>query len=117
MSEYYPDRWCIVKIITPTQTTIYKVLAAFRGGYLGADSWQINSGIASIEQDEYGFHYHGDSGSVYHCHHHAYGTTMLSQSIYDDYAKRMLEAGYEPLEMLSEDEAFKLQLEDTKHES
>ena len=66
MSDYYPDRWAIIKIITPKET-LYKVLAGWKGGFADPDYWKLNSGITKIEQDEHGFHYHGYSGSVYQC--------------------------------------------------
>ena len=101
-----PRQWSIFKVIEPdTSETIYKVLAGW-----GADAWKINSGIKKIEETERMFLYHGYSGSVYHCHKSCYGTGTMSQSIYDDYAKKMVEAGYEPLVMLSEAEAFALKL-------
>ena len=44
MSDYTPDRWVIVKIVTPKER-LYKVFASWSGGYNGSDSWKMNSGI------------------------------------------------------------------------
>ena len=73
MSEYSPDRWVVVKIITPKEH-LYKVFASWSGGYSGSDSWKLNSGItrATLAQDRWEFD--GSSGSVYSCHREAYGT-------------------------------------------
>jgi hypothetical protein len=73
MSEYSPDRWVIVKIVTPKEQ-LYKVFASWSGGYGGSDSWKMNSGIthATLVNDRWEFA--GYSGSVYSCHREAYGT-------------------------------------------
>ena len=79
--EYIPDRWILIKIITPENEVLYKVLAGWFGGYLGSDSWKINSGITSVEENDNSYEYTGYTGSVYVCRKSSYGTTMLSLSI------------------------------------
>ena len=73
MSDYTPDRWVVVKIVTATGR-LYKVFASWYGGYTGSDSWKMNSGItrATLVGDSWEFD--GSSGSVYTCHKDAYGT-------------------------------------------
>jgi hypothetical protein len=73
MSEYSPDRWVVVKIVTPKER-LYKVFASWSGGYGGSDSWKMNSGItyATLVDDRWEFA--GYSGSVYSCHRDDYGT-------------------------------------------
>jgi hypothetical protein len=73
MSDYTPDRWVVVKIVTATER-LYKVFASWYGGYTGSDSWKMNSGItrATLVGDSWEFD--GSSGSVYTCHKDAYGT-------------------------------------------
>ena len=44
MSDYSPDRWVVVKIVTAKER-LYKVFASWSGGYGGSDSWKMNSGI------------------------------------------------------------------------
>jgi hypothetical protein len=73
MSDYTPDRWVVVKITAPN-VLLYKVFACWYGGYIGSDSWQFNSGIKSVEEDESYFMFNGYSGSVYRCHKNSYGT-------------------------------------------
>ena len=44
--EYCPDRWLVVKITTKeTGKVHYRVFATWHGGYLGSDSWKLNSDI------------------------------------------------------------------------
>lgn len=73
MSEYTPDRWCVL-LITAPGVKIYKVFASWSGGYTGSDSWKLNSGItrATLVKDRWEFD--GSSGSVYSCHKDGYGT-------------------------------------------
>ncbi len=78
---YTPDRWVVVKIEYKDEL-IHKVLAGWNGGYLGSDSWKLNSGITKIEMDEDYYLFHGYSGSVYKCHKNAYGFTSLTGSIF-----------------------------------
>jgi len=74
MSEYRPDKWLVVKITGKDTPPVHKVFACWYGGYLGSDSWKLNSGItkATLEGNIYSFE--GSSGSVYECHKDSYGT-------------------------------------------
>jgi hypothetical protein len=75
-----PDKWVIVNIMKG----LYKVLGGWNGGYLGADSWRMSSGLKNIESDPDDENYylmHSHSGSIYRCHKKANGLTMLSGSI------------------------------------
>ena len=64
--NYEPDGWVIVKVLG--EDPHYRVFGSWSGGYLGADSWRMNSGIAKTERegDTYLLFY-GESGSVYKC--------------------------------------------------
>jgi hypothetical protein len=88
MSDYQPDRWLVVKIITPKQQ-LYKVFATWSGGYTGSDSWQMNSGItrATLVGDSWEFE--GYSGSVYSCHKHAYGTNGYGGNVLQGFINKM----------------------------
>lgn len=72
-----PDKFVVLKI-----GDIYKVFASFYGGYLGSDSWKLNSGIQSINiyEDDY-IDFIGYSGSIYRCVIGCYGTSMYSQGV------------------------------------
>lgn len=87
MSDYTPDRWVIIKIVTPTER-LYKVFATWYGGYGGSDSWKLNSGItrASLVGDSWEFD--GSSGSVYSCHKDAYGTNGYGGSVLQGFIDR-----------------------------
>ena len=81
MSEYTPDVWVIVKITdVKNSTCIYKVLAGWHGGFAGADSWQLNSGITRIEDMGNYYDFYGSSGSVYSCAKHSERMSTLTWS-------------------------------------
>lgn len=67
MTNYYPDVWRVIKVEHPDQSTFFKVMGGWYGGYGGSDSWRLNSGIVSYKLVEGGVEFIGDSGSVYHC--------------------------------------------------
>lgn len=73
-----PDRWLVLKV---AGTGGYRVFAVWRGGYLGGDSWRINSGIARVEETDQSFLFHGLSGSIYECRKGNYGCTAYGSSI------------------------------------
>ena len=62
-----PDNWVIIEIPTENET-FYKVLVGWSGGYLGGDSWRMNSGITSYEEKDDYYLFYGYSGSVYKCY-------------------------------------------------
>ena len=80
MSEYTPDRWVIVKIVTPKEH-LYKVFASWYGGYGGSDSWKMNSGIVRATLVGDCWEFDGSSGSVYSCHKDYYGTNGYGGSV------------------------------------
>ena len=65
-ADHYPERWMILKI-TESAKTHYRVFATWGGSYLGGQSWQMNSGIVSVDEDDKYFYFNGASGSVYAC--------------------------------------------------
>ena len=78
--EYQPDLWIVVKITTQNKK-LYKVFATWRGGYLGSDSWQMNSGITQARLAGDVWEFVGHSGSVYQCHKNSWGTSGYSSAI------------------------------------
>jgi hypothetical protein len=90
MSDYAPDRWVIVKIVTPTER-LYKVFASWSGGYGGSDSWKMNSGItrASLVDDRWEFD--GYSGSVYSCHKESYGVGGYNGNVLQNFINKATE--------------------------
>lgn len=82
MKYQCPDKWIILKI-TYNDSIIYKLFSSWYGGYLGSDSWKLNSGIKDIElplEDTY-IDFIGYSGSIYRCQDGCYGTNMYSQGV------------------------------------
>jgi hypothetical protein len=88
MSEYIPDRWVVVKIVTPKQR-LYKVFACWHGGYTGSDSWQMNSGITQANLVDDRWEFKGYSGSVYSCHKDAYGTNSYGGNVLQNFIDKM----------------------------
>lgn len=81
MSEYVPDRWMLVKITNQEAKSHYRVFASWYGGYLGSDSWKLNSGVTHVDEDENSYLFHGSSGSVYKCHKTSYGISGYGMSV------------------------------------
>ena len=90
MSDYKPDRWVVVKIVTPKER-LYKVFASWSGGYGGSDSWKMNSGItrASLVDDRWEFD--GYSGSVYSCHKESYGVSGYNGNVLQNFINKATE--------------------------
>lgn len=87
MSEYYPDKFIIVKVqdirtdVESNFETYYRVLGTWLGGYLTGDHYRLNSGIERWERIEDGkIRFYGSSGSVYEVGEGSYGTSIWSQS-------------------------------------
>ena len=74
MSDYKPDRWVIVKIVTATEC-LYKVFASW------SESWKINSGITQATLVDDRWEFTGYSGSVYSCLVGTYGTSAYGGSV------------------------------------
>jgi hypothetical protein len=92
MSDYSPDRWLVVKIVTPKQQ-LYKVFATWSGGYTGSDSWQMNSGITQARLVDNHWEFTGYSGSVYTCHKNAYGTNGYGGRVLQGFIDKMPSQG------------------------
>lgn len=80
MSTYRPDCWVVIKITTPEET-FYKILAGWFGGYLGSNSWRINSGVSDYKIREDWIEFYGESGSAYNCHRSLEETNFMTGSI------------------------------------
>ena len=103
MSEYCPDKWLVVKISSDQyEQPVHKVFACWYGGYLGSDSWKLNSGItkATFEGNIYSFE--GSSGSVYDCYKDSYGTNGYGDSVLMSMIEKAKENGI-TIEILPEE--------------
>lgn len=81
MSTHYPDKWVILEIKKTESETLYKVFGTWYGGYLGSDSWRLNSGIENITEDRGILSFAGASGSSYICGRDQYGTNLYTRGI------------------------------------
>lgn len=91
MSDYFPDKWTVVKITDLEDNTYhYRILGSWYGGYLGADSWRLNSGISRVERTDSGYDVHGESSSIYHCNKKTVGMSSYAARVISTYQK-----GYE----------------------
>lgn len=78
---YQPDKWVVLKIST-CATTVHKVFGMWYGGYMGSDSWRMNSGITSVQvKEDKLVEFYGSSGSVYSCDMRSYGCTMYGTGV------------------------------------
>ncbi len=96
MTAYTPDNWVVIKL--SGDDPHYRVLAGWSGGYLGGDSWRMNSGITRVEDDEHLWLFYGSSGSFYDCNKNSYCLRMNNahiwtqlQEIYGDKVELMPE--------------------------
>ena len=92
-SEYYPDKWVVVRITREDSSSIYKVFACWYGGYLNGDSWKLNSGITNVTLDQGVYAFHGSSGSVYHCGINSYGTNTYGQGVLNNLMDKIQKIG------------------------
>jgi hypothetical protein len=92
MSQYTPDRWVVLEITTPKET-IRKVFAGWYGGYLGSDSWKLNSGITDIREQDDLFEFDGYSGSTYFCHRDCHGMSGYMHSVLSAWRAQAEERG------------------------
>lgn len=91
MSTYTPDAWSIIRFVTNGEITD-KVIAGWYGGFAGADSWKVSSGVTKIEENENAYLIHNYSGSVYVCPKGAERMSMLMSSMYMSWEKQLTEA-------------------------
>tara|TARA_B110000259_G_C13988017_1_gene391284 strand:+ start:932 stop:1246 length:315 start_codon:yes stop_codon:yes gene_type:complete len=82
MSEYSPYKWVVVKF--KGDDPHYRVLGSWSGGYLDSDSWRMNSGITSVNEDEQDYRFFGSSGSCYVCNKESYGMILYTSAVYDN---------------------------------
>jgi len=88
MSEYIPDKWLVVKITGPNSSPVHKVFACWYGGYLGSDSWKLNSGITKVTETHEYFFFEGSSGSTYVCRRGIYGCSGYGAGVLSDMTER-----------------------------
>ena len=100
--DYHPDKWVILKVTPKKGKVWYRVLGSWYGGYLGSDSWRMNSGITKAEVVGPSFAFNGVSGSVYYCNKSNYGMSGYTTSVLANYQDNYKHAG-STLEVMPED--------------
>jgi hypothetical protein len=100
MNIYTPEYWELIECITPDSYTI-KVFGAWRGGFAGADSWKLSSGIVGLEPID-GDHLRRLEENFYAVG--IYTFPQYSGSVYSCFAKRrgLNHYGYSVLQGLLE---------------
>ena len=103
MSEYLPDRWVVLEF-TKDDVTVRKLFGGWYGGYLGSDSWKLNSGITNIRIDDGKYEFDGYSGSTYICHKNSHGMSNYQYEIFENWLKQAEKIeGYKITEIALED--------------
>ena len=90
--EYHPDRWLMLRF-SKDQVIFYKVFATWFGGYLGGDSWQLNSGVVFITETDDQYSFGGSSGSLYVCRKNSYGSSGYGFGVLNNLITKSLEQG------------------------
>jgi hypothetical protein len=93
MSEYNPDKWLLVKITNALNESHYRVFASWYGGYLGSDSWQMNSGIIKVTENNDYFFFEGTSGSLYSCRKGCYGASSYGSNVLSGLIEKSARSG------------------------
>ena len=101
MSEYTPDRWCVIRI-PGDKEILYKVFASWSGSYTGGDSWKLNSGITQAVLVDGVWEFEGSSGSVYRCREGSYGTNSYGHGVLQDMIRRTHEGTGMVIDILDE---------------
>lgn len=73
---HHPDRWLLVE-----HEGEHRVLGSWGGGYLGSDSWRLNSGVVGVKCAGDDFVFEGRSGSEYVCRKTGYGSHTLGARV------------------------------------
>jgi len=83
---YTPDRWVMVEF-SHENHTIQKILAGWYGGFAGADSWKLSSGVVDTADLGDAFEFSNHSGSIYRCGKNSQGFSLLTRSVLDGWLK------------------------------
>jgi hypothetical protein len=109
MSEYTPDSWKLVKLVSPKHGTIYKVLASWYGGFTQGNSWKLSSGVESVSIEGDLITLPQSSGSVYVLHKNNEHISSMMHCVYASFQEDIAKAPDSgiTLEMVELDEAVK----------
>lgn len=96
--DYAPDKWMLIQITG--RDPHYRVFGSWSGGYLGSDSWRMNSGIVAVKQVGDYYFFMGHTGSVYRCHKDMYGANVYGYGVLKQYEHDTFKPLNEPPEDL-----------------
>jgi hypothetical protein len=91
--DYIPDRWCVLEFDSEVTGKTDKVFAGWYGGFAGADSWKLSSGIIKTEDKGDFYRFTNFSGSIYDCHKHSYGKSMTMLGMLASWQKQADDSG------------------------
>lgn len=78
MRRYVPDKWVV---LYHPEHDVHTILGGWGGGYHHGDSWRRSTPIQHVvEHDEF-YEVHNESGSVYECNKHSYGTNGITSQV------------------------------------
>jgi len=106
-----PDKWVVIEVVSD-KTKLHRVFACWYGGWAGADSWQLNSGIVGVDDQSKYFDFEGQSGSVYRCYKANYGSNMYGSSVLNNLIEKSKEKDI-IITVLPEDTNWKELIDDT----
>jgi hypothetical protein len=95
MEIYTPDVWKVIRITTPEYGVTDKVLAGWYGGFAGANSWKLNSGITATREFDDRYEFVGYSGSTYVCYKAVERFSSLTSSIFQSLQDQASTSGRE----------------------
>lgn len=82
MNDYHPDKWMMVRVTdTKTKNVHYRIFGSWFGGYVGSDSWRLNSGIEELVVKGKQYCFIGTSGSEYLVHKDMYGASSYGYGV------------------------------------
>jgi hypothetical protein len=109
MSTYTPDTWVVLEFDAPElETPLRKVFAGWYGGYIGSDSWRLNSGITQVRRSGDWFEFDGYSGSTYHCGPGNYHMSGLMHGVLDNWLKQADQRGDTHIRVLTLEEVCEM---------
>lgn len=91
---YHPDKWLLVKINGTDPH--YRIFGSWYGGYMGGDSYRMNSGITGVDEVGDFYVFKGSSGSLYSCQKEMYGAHMYGMSVLN----RLVENSQQKMEII-----------------
>jgi hypothetical protein len=91
---YTPDRWVIVETKFHDATESFrKILASWYGGYMGADSWKLSSGIVNVKEFDDRYEFLNESGSTYICFKNCVGMSSYTSRILSGWQEQLKDVG------------------------